>query len=109
MYERLWFTGLVCLEIISAGEVSSMNQCLSVFAAAAGRLITGCLCVVGQMMLTLDELNLTSTVKTKCEHDGQMLFMDYQYNAVSLYMTVIIVISAMTTHYESQTEHLITF
>lgn len=64
VYERLWFIGLVCVEIISAGEVSSMNQCLSVFAAAAGPPITGCLCVVGETMLTLDEPDLTLTVKT---------------------------------------------
>lgn len=70
VYKRLWFIGLVCVEIVSAGEVSSMGQCLSVFAAAAGPLITGCLCVVRQMMLTLDELNLTLTMKTKCKHDG---------------------------------------
>lgn len=83
VYERLWFIGLVCVEIISAGEVSSMGQCLSVFAAAAGPLITGCLCVVGEMMLTLDELDLTLTIKSKCKHHGQMLLsMDYQYNTV---------------------------
>ena len=73
VYERLRFIGLVCVEIISAGEVSSMGQCLSVFAAAAGPPITGCLCAVKQMMLTLDELNLTLTKKTKCKHNGQML------------------------------------
>lgn len=27
--ERLWFIGLVCVKIISAGELSSMGQCLS--------------------------------------------------------------------------------
>lgn len=70
VHKRLWFIGLVCVEIISAGEVSSMDQCLSVCAAAAGPPITGCLCVVGQMMLTLDELNSTLTMKTKCKHDG---------------------------------------
>ncbi len=58
------------MEIKSAGEASSMDQRLSVFAAAAGPLITGLLCVVGQMMLTLEELNLTLTMKTKCKHDG---------------------------------------
>ena len=33
------------------------------FAAAAGPLITGCLCVSGQMMLTLDELNINTMVR----------------------------------------------
>lgn len=70
VYERLRFIGLVCVEIISAGEVSSMDQCLSVFAAAAGPPITSCLCVEGQMMLTLDQLNLTLTMKTKRKHNG---------------------------------------
>lgn len=71
VYERLRFIGRVCVEIISAGEVSSMGRCLSVFAAAAGPLITGCLCAVGQMMLTLNESNLILTVQTKRKHHGQ--------------------------------------
>lgn len=65
VYERRWFTGLVCVEIISAGEVSSMSHCLSVFAAAAGPLITD--------DAHLDELNLILTMKTKCKHNAQML------------------------------------
>lgn len=60
MYERLWFTALVCVEIISAGEVSSMSHCLSVFAAAAGRLITD--------DAHPDELSLILTMKTKYKH-----------------------------------------
>ncbi len=58
-----------------------MGQCLSVFAAAAGPPITGRLCVAGEMMLTLDELDLTLTLKTKCKHDGQtLLSVHYQHN-----------------------------
>ena len=72
-HERLWFIGLVCVEIISAGELSSMAQCLSVFAAAAGPQITGCLCVAGQKMLTLDHFILTLTMKSECKHNGQTL------------------------------------
>lgn len=48
VYERQWFTGLVYVEIISAGEVSSMSHCVSVFAAAAGPQITGCLLLRGR-------------------------------------------------------------
>lgn len=62
-HERLWFIGLVCVEIISAGEVSSMDQCLSVFAAAAGLLITGCLCAPRQMMLP--------TASTELDRDNE--------------------------------------
>lgn len=65
MYERLWFTALVCVEIISAGEVSSMSHCLSVFAAAAGRLITD--------DAHPDELSLILTMKNKYKHHCQML------------------------------------
>lgn len=91
------------MEIKSAGEASSMDHCLSVFAAAAGPLITGRLCVGPVMMLTLDELSLTLTMKTKCKHNGSMLFKHYQYTAVSLHMPIIMVISAMTIPYESHT------
>lgn len=96
VYERLRFIGRVCAEIISAGEVSSMEQCLSAFAAAAGPLITGCLCAAGQMMLTLNESNSILTVPTKCKHDGQY---------ASVYMCVKIIMSfpALKTHCESQT------
>lgn len=60
-----WFTGLVCVQIISAGGVSSMSHCLSVFAAAAASPITG--------DARLDEPNSVSTVRAKCKHNAQML------------------------------------
>lgn len=41
-----------------------------VFAAAARPLITDCLCVAGQMMLTSDEFNLTLTIKKERKHDA---------------------------------------
>lgn len=64
VYKRLWFIGLVCVEIISAGEVSSMAQCLSVCCscwASANRLPLCC---------GADDAHL-GLVEYK--HDGQML------------------------------------
>lgn len=66
MNERLRFVGALRVEIISAGELPSTGGCLSVFAAAAGPLITGCLCVWAQRMLTLDELTLTLAMRAEC-------------------------------------------
>lgn len=78
-YERLWFIGVVCMQIISAGELSSMDQCWSVFAAAAASPITDWL-----VMLASDELNLTMTIKAEFKHNGQTsdtVQRDYWHNS----------------------------
>lgn len=67
------------MQIISAGELSSMDQCWSVFAAAAASPITGWL-----VMLASDELNLTMTMKAEFKHNGQTsdtVQRDYWHNS----------------------------
>ncbi|XP_042342862.1 tumor necrosis factor receptor superfamily member 19-like [Plectropomus leopardus] len=67
-YRKTKLSGFQDMECIPCGDPPPPYEPHS-----AGTLITGCLCAVGQMMLTLDEFNLTLTMKSECKHDCEKL------------------------------------